>query len=50
MPVRAVVSDMRKMHVGRGSPFFIQIYTLQKAFFKHALEKRIWKTMNSDTI
>lgn len=23
MPVRAVVSDMRKMHVGRGSPFLI---------------------------
>ena len=26
------------------------MYRLQKAFFKHALEKRIWKTMNSDTI
>ena len=22
----------------------------KKPFFKHALEKRIWKTMNSDTI
>jgi len=38
MPVRAVVSDMRKMHVGRGSPFLFQIYTLQKAFFRHALK------------
>ena len=27
MPVRAVVSDMRKMHVGCGSPFLFQIYT-----------------------
>ncbi len=34
MPVRAVVSDMRKMHVGSGSPFFISDLNFAESLFQ----------------
>ena len=34
MPVRAVVSDMRKMHVGRGSSFFISDLHFAESLFQ----------------
>lgn len=41
MPVRAVVSDMRKMHVGRGSSFFISDLHFAESLFQTCSRERV---------